>query len=124
MIRKLRNSIAIRITRLSRAARARKERRPGEFAGFRALLLEDNEINQRAGCGLLRKLGLTVAIAANRHEALTAVEEGCHDIIFLDSQVPGMDDYIGKPVNVGKLRRVLQRFVAPHSSRPADGEDA
>ena len=66
---------------------------PLEFAGCRALLVEDNGVNQRVGARLLEKLGCRVDVAANGIEALQMVARLPYDIIFMDCQMPEMDGY-------------------------------
>jgi signal transduction histidine kinase/ActR/RegA family two-component response regulator len=62
-------------------------------APLRVLLVEDNLINQRVGARLLERLGCTVDIAANGHEALEIFAPEKYDVIFMDCQMPGMDGF-------------------------------
>ena len=64
---------------------------PVAFAGRRALLVEDNPINQRVGLRLLEKLGFDVALAANGREAIHSVEQTVFDVVLMDCQMPEMD---------------------------------
>jgi len=57
----------------------------------RILLAEDNPINQRVVLGLLKKMGVTVDIAANGREAVAAVVSQSYDLVFMDWQMPEMD---------------------------------
>ena len=65
------------------------------IAGARALVVEDNEINQDVASGLLHELGLEVDVAENGEVALAMIanrpEGKPYDIVFLDMQMPVMD---------------------------------
>jgi signal transduction histidine kinase/DNA-binding response OmpR family regulator len=61
--------------------------------GARLLLVEDNEINQQVAKEILEGAGLTVTIAANGLEAVSAVKENNYDAILMDVQMPVMDGY-------------------------------
>lgn len=57
------------------------------------LLVEDNEVNQIVACALLRKNGISVAIANNGREALTLIQTKDFHLILMDLQMPEMDGY-------------------------------
>ncbi|WPJ95705.1 response regulator [Coraliomargarita algicola] len=57
------------------------------------LLVEDNPINQDLACRRLEKLGHTVTLAENGHEAVEVVHKEAFDCILMDIQMPGMDGY-------------------------------
>jgi PAS domain S-box-containing protein len=59
----------------------------------RALLVEDNAINQRVAAALLKKFGCQVEIAGNGREALDLLERVPFDIVFMDCQMPEMDGF-------------------------------
>lgn len=64
------------------------------FAGRRALLVEDNELNSEIAQALLESLGMEVETAANGQEALVAVEiqgGARYDVVLMDIQMPVMD---------------------------------
>jgi CheY-like chemotaxis protein len=61
--------------------------------GRRALLVEDNEINQLVAREMLESLGLQVSIANNGEEAVKMVVDGEFDVVLMDIQMPGMDGY-------------------------------
>jgi signal transduction histidine kinase/CheY-like chemotaxis protein len=66
------------------------------FGGVKALLVEDNEINQQIATELLQAAGVTVDVAGNGKEALDillASEEILYDLMLLDVQMPIMDGY-------------------------------
>ncbi|MEH0688936.1 response regulator [Vibrio cholerae] len=66
-----------------------------DLSGLRALLTEDNEINQQIAVELMQDKGMLVTVANNGQEALEqlAAAEQPYDIIFMDLQMPVMDGY-------------------------------
>jgi len=70
-------------------------RHPGDEAtirkGLRALVVEDNRINQQVAARLLQRLGIEVALAENGAEALAMVNARDFDVVFMDMQMPVMD---------------------------------
>ncbi|ROT99654.1 response regulator [Marinobacter sp. R17] len=60
-----------------------------------ALVVEDNEVNQRVACALLRRFGFETISAENGEVAVKLVTESNHtyDIILMDCQMPVMDGY-------------------------------
>jgi len=58
---------------------------------LRVLLAEDNVVNQKVAARLIEKMGHTVEIAANGVEAISAIENGEFDLVFMDIQMPEMD---------------------------------
>ncbi|CAN5459733.1 hypothetical protein BH11PSE11_BH11PSE11_03530 [soil metagenome] len=68
-----------------------EERILPQFAGCKALLVEDNEINQQIAREMLTAAGLDVDIARNGRIALEMVFSagpGCYDLILMDIQMP------------------------------------
>jgi PAS domain S-box-containing protein len=57
------------------------------------LLVEDNLVNQKVACGLLKKLGLSAEVAANGQIALDKIEAVKYDLVFMDCQMPVMSGY-------------------------------
>lgn len=67
-----------------------------DYSKYRALLVEDNELNQEIAVELLALTGIQVEMADNGARALelfAASPEGHFDIIFMDIQMPVMDGY-------------------------------
>jgi two-component system, sensor histidine kinase and response regulator len=65
---------------------------PRQLRG-RVLLAEDNPINQKVACGMLRKLGLTVEVADNGAAALEMIAAGTYDAVLMDVQMPVLDGF-------------------------------
>ena len=59
--------------------------------GGRVLLVEDDAAAQQLGLAMLEKLGCTVALAGDGHEALAALAESDFDLVLLDCRMPRMD---------------------------------
>jgi len=60
----------------------------------KALLAEDNLVNQRIAVAQLLKLGVDTQVANNGAEALAAITGGgVFDIVFMDCQMPEMDGF-------------------------------
>jgi CheY-like chemotaxis protein len=59
----------------------------------RALVAEDNPINQRLAVAILEKLGCQVDLAANGSEAVKKVSEIGYDLVLMDCQMPELDGF-------------------------------
>ncbi|WP_338365608.1 ATP-binding protein [uncultured Pseudoalteromonas sp.] len=62
-----------------------------QFAGYTALVVDDNPVNQEILKVLLTKMSITVVSAQHGEEALAKVAQTAIDIIFMDIQMPVMD---------------------------------
>ncbi len=60
-------------------------------SSYRALLVEDNVVNQMVAISMLRRMGVVPDIAANGLEALEAFQRQRYDIILMDVQMPELD---------------------------------
>jgi CheY-like chemotaxis protein len=58
-----------------------------------ALVVEDNDTNQRLLVLMLEHLGCAVKAVGNGQEALNVLSESSFDIVFLDVQMPEMDGF-------------------------------
>ncbi|OZG73364.1 hybrid sensor histidine kinase/response regulator [Hahella sp. CCB-MM4] len=59
----------------------------------RALVVEDNLVNQKVAAAMLEKLGLETELAQNGEEALKRFKSNRYDLIFMDCQMPVMDGF-------------------------------
>ncbi len=66
-------------------------RPPAEPLGKRALVVEDNAVNQRVACALLRREGYHVDVASDGLEAVNLFAIHDYDAVFMDCQMPVMD---------------------------------
>lgn len=64
-------------------------------ARSRALVVEDNLVNQRVAIALLKRLGFDTDAAVNGQEAMEFVKKnyGSYNVILMDCQMPVMDGY-------------------------------
>uniref|UniRef100_Q02A70 histidine kinase n=1 Tax=Solibacter usitatus (strain Ellin6076) TaxID=234267 RepID=Q02A70_SOLUE len=71
---------------------AMAESAPGELPPvLRVLVAEDNVINQKVICSMLRRQGWTVTLALNGEEAYRRFLESRFDLILMDVQMPEVD---------------------------------
>jgi PAS domain S-box-containing protein len=66
---------------------------PARFDGLRALLVDDNPVNQKIGSQLLLRMGFHVTPAWNGRQALDLLRVERFDIVLMDCQMPEMDGY-------------------------------
>ncbi|MBN2161333.1 MAG: response regulator [Pontiellaceae bacterium] len=59
--------------------------------GRRALLAEDNIVNQRVMMRMLEKLGMEVVVVPDGSQAVKAFETSAFDVVLMDAQMPVMD---------------------------------
>ena len=67
-----------------------------DLSKYRALLVEDNELNAEIATEILKTTGLMIEHAADGTEAVEKVSgcaDGYYDIIFMDIQMPRMNGY-------------------------------
>ena len=63
------------------------------FAGFKALVAEDNPVNQQVAKIMLEGIGFKVVMASNGLEAVECAKNETFDVIFMDCQMPVMDGF-------------------------------
>ncbi|NLJ77398.1 MAG: response regulator [Peptococcaceae bacterium] len=72
------------------------EEKQYHLSGFKALLVEDNDINQQIAAELMESRGLQVDVAQNGREAVqifTKSPAGTYQVILMDLQMPEMDGF-------------------------------
>ena len=99
---------AIPLELRGKAPVAERDRRPdaakrtaladGDVSGrssspLKVLLAEDNEANEEVAVLLLQKLGCSIDVARNGHEAVELFRSNEYDCVFMDCQMPDMDGY-------------------------------
>ncbi|MCP4986422.1 MAG: response regulator [Colwellia sp.] len=79
----------------------------------RVLVVEDNAVNQKVAQGLLSKFSAEVELelAANGEEALTTLANLPFELVFMDCQMPIMDDYEASGQIRAKTSKVLDRDI-------------
>jgi CheY-like chemotaxis protein/anti-sigma regulatory factor (Ser/Thr protein kinase) len=70
---------------------AREE--PDPYSGKRALLVEDNPVNQLVACRFLERMGFQVEIADQGEAALAKLSRERYAVILMDCQMPVMDGF-------------------------------
>ncbi|MCP4691172.1 MAG: response regulator, partial [Desulfobacterales bacterium] len=75
-----------------RAPRWKKKEEP-PFINARALLVEDNRMNQRVASGILKKFGCRVDVAENGMAAINLLDGQSYDMVFMDANMPVMDGF-------------------------------
>ncbi|NNM52150.1 MAG: response regulator, partial [Pseudomonadales bacterium] len=78
--------------------------RPLVGQGRRALLAEDNPVNQKVATKMLEKFGMSVDVARNGLDAVKLYLQVRYDIIFMDCQMPDMDGF----ATTREIRRLQQ----------------
>jgi two-component system, sensor histidine kinase and response regulator len=63
------------------------------LSGVNVLVVEDDEANRNLAADMLMALGARVIVAANGHDALKRLADGCPDLILCDLRMPGMDGF-------------------------------
>jgi CheY-like chemotaxis protein len=58
---------------------------------LRALVVDDNEVNQMVASGMLQVLGFEVDTARDGAQAIERCMEGAFDLVLMDLHMPGMD---------------------------------
>jgi len=75
------------------AAPADTDDAPGELAGLRVLIAEDNPVNQQVLLRQVARLGISAEAVDNGREVISALERGTYDAILMDCQMPVLDGY-------------------------------
>jgi CheY-like chemotaxis protein len=65
--------------------------RPSQDEPMHVLVVEDNEVNRRVACFLLKSAGYHVASAEDGRKALAALSERNFDVVLMDGHMPELD---------------------------------
>jgi signal transduction histidine kinase/CheY-like chemotaxis protein len=77
---------------------------------LRALVADDNKLNQQVAKLLLQGLNLEVEVVENGMEAVATFDTGEFDIVFLDCQMPELDGYAAARI-IKKLQEQRETHV-------------
>ncbi|HHP7241122.1 MAG TPA: PAS domain S-box protein [Cyclobacteriaceae bacterium] len=72
------------------------------------LLVDDNDVNRKVACQILKKSGCNVDEAASGYEAILKVSKENYDLIFMDIQMPKLDG-----IKTTKIIRSTQSRTPP-----------
>ena len=70
-----------------------RQKSPNEFAGYRVLLVEDNDVNRMVAGGMLKNLGMAYDVALNGVEAVEKVFSKPYNLVLMDCEMPELDGY-------------------------------
>jgi CheY-like chemotaxis protein len=79
-------------TEPSAARGSRPDIRPGSRS-LHILLAEDNAVNEKVACAILKKAGHTVEVARDGRQAVRIMASGSFDVVLMDVQMPEMDGF-------------------------------
>jgi signal transduction histidine kinase/CheY-like chemotaxis protein/HPt (histidine-containing phosphotransfer) domain-containing protein len=80
-------------------------RRPASLIGLHVLVAEDNHVNQIVAIRTLEKMGHSVVVANNGHEALSFLSKETFDLVLMDIQMPEMDGFTAtKKIREGEMQ--------------------
>ncbi len=88
--------LPLEITALAESSKKEEEIRAVNLSGKKALLVEDNELNQEIAQYILTESGLEVTVAANGQEAVELFKKTApytYHIIFMDVMMPVMNGH-------------------------------
>ena len=77
---------------------------------LKLLLVEDNPVNQKVACAILRQVGHVVTVAGDDREALRKLQEAEFDVVLMDCQMPVMDGFAAT--------RAIRELPAPRCDVP------
>jgi CheY-like chemotaxis protein len=81
------------LERSHRAKTPKISRQPStkNFTSLNVLVADDNKINQKLACAVLKRMGHSSTVAVNGLQAVKAVQMNKYDIVLMDVQMPEMD---------------------------------
>ena len=81
----------------------------GEKRVMRALLVEDNEVNQIIAKGAMKRLGIAADVTHNGEEAIDALRDRHYDFVLMDCEMPIMDGFTAT--------RLIREWETSHGGR-------
>ncbi len=81
-----------------------------EAPNAKILVVDDNEMNRKVFCGLLKKTKIQISEASSGMASIEMAKETAYDIIFMDHMMPGMDG-----VEAFKIMRELEDYPCKHT---------
>ncbi len=66
---------------------------PARYAGKRALVVDDNQVNQLLASKFMQRLGFDVVVAEDGGQAVLALANAVFDVVLMDIQMPGMNGW-------------------------------
>ena len=69
------------------------EEKSGQNRSVKVLVVEDNPVNQKVLCAILKKIGFEAATANNGQEAVDFLDANTVDVVLMDCQMPVMDGF-------------------------------
>ncbi len=89
------------------------------YYGRRALMVEDNRVNQVLAKKMLDGLGVTCDIATNGEEAVQRAAQDHYDVIFMDIEMPVMDGF--EAANLLRQQRLSVTPIVALTGREDEG---
>lgn len=77
-----------------------------DFKDFKALLVEDNKLNQLLFVEIMKKYNISMEIANDGIEALEIYKNSKFDIIFMDDKMPNMDGI----TTINEIKRIDENY--------------
>ena len=84
-------NMAMEIVHGQKTEEQKEATEPEKIFEARALVAEDNSVNQKLIDMMLKELGINADIAGNGQEAMQKTSQNSYDIIFMDISMPVLD---------------------------------
>jgi signal transduction histidine kinase/CheY-like chemotaxis protein len=94
------------------------------YSGKKALLVEDNPVNQLVACRFLERMGFQVEIADNGETALGKLAQDRYEVILMDCQMPVMDGFEAtRRIRARETRQARQLIIAMTANTHAEDRE-
>lgn len=87
------NAASTEAKRVSETGSNLEGQKKGRLQGARILVVDDTEINRDVARRFIEMNGGAVSLASDGSQALEMLQNGGHDLVLMDIQMPGMDGY-------------------------------